>query len=352
MTLPSTMRYIAHDAAGGEPDTLQIETGSLPTLRPGEVLVQVLAAGVNRPDVMQRKGAYPPPKDASPILGLEIAGIVVAAMPPGAGADPSPVQVGDRVCALVNGGGYAEYCVAPAAQCLPWPDGYDAVRAAAIPETYFTVWSNLFRTGHLAAGETVLVHGGTSGIGSTAIQLARSFGARVFATAGSAEKCALCLKLGAEAAINYREEDFADRIATLTDQRGVDVVLDLVGAPYLSRNLASLADLGRLVLVAVQGGAKADTLDLSRIMSRRLTLTGTTMRPRTASFKADIAEALRQNVWPLLDAGTVRPLIHTVLPFTEAAQAHTLMESGNHAGKIILSLTGHASEETQMDINV
>ncbi|MGI4958756.1 MAG: NAD(P)H-quinone oxidoreductase, partial [Janthinobacterium lividum] len=220
MTLPSIMRYIAHDAAGGEPDTLRIETGSLPVLRPGEVLVQVMAAGINRPDVMQRKGAYPPPKDANPVLGLEIAGIVVAVMPSAPGAGPDPVQVGDRVCALVNGGGYAEYCVAPAFQCLPWPEGYDAVRAASLPETYFTVWSNLFRTGHLSAGETVLVHGGTSGIGSTAIQLARSFGARVFATAGSAEKCALCLELGAEAAINYRDEDFAARVTTLTDNQG------------------------------------------------------------------------------------------------------------------------------------
>ncbi|MGI4746749.1 MAG: NAD(P)H-quinone oxidoreductase [Janthinobacterium lividum] len=346
------MRYIAHDAAGGEPDTLRIETGSLPVLRPGEVLVQVMAAGINRPDVMQRKGAYPPPKDANPVLGLEIAGIVVAVMPSAPGAGPDPVQVGDRVCALVNGGGYAEYCVAPAFQCLPWPEGYDAVRAASLPETYFTVWSNLFRTGHLSAGETVLVHGGTSGIGSTAIQLARSFGARVFATAGSAEKCALCLELGAEAAINYRDEDFAARVTTLTDNQGVDVILDIMGAPYLSRNLASLADLGRLVLVAVQGGAKADTLDLARIMSRRLTLTGTTMRPRTPAFKAEIAEALRQNVWPLLDAGTVRPLIHQVLPFTEVAQAHTLMESGSHAGKIILSLSDHAQQETSMDVNV
>ncbi|NPD68427.1 NAD(P)H-quinone oxidoreductase [Lichenicola cladoniae] len=346
------MRYIAHDAAGGPPDTLRVETGSLPSPRPGEVLVRVMAAGVNRPDVMQRAGAYPPPQGASPVLGLEIAGIVVAVVPSADGAGLDPVQVGDRVCALVNGGGYAEYCVAPALQCLPWPEGYDAVRAAALPETYFTVWSNLFRTGHLAAGETVLVHGGTSGIGSTAIQFARSFGARVFATAGSAAKCALCLELGAEAAINYRDEDFAERIATLTGKRGVDVVLDLMGAPYLSRNLASLADLGRLVLVAVQGGAKADTLDLARIMSGRLTLTGTTMRPRTAAFKAEIAEALRQNVWPLLDAGTVRPLIHKVLPFTEAAQAHTLMESGSHAGKIILSLSDPASKDHSMDVNV
>ena len=339
MTLPHSMRYVGHDGAGGGPDTLRIETGALPVPRAGELLIEVQAAGINRPDVMQRQGAYPPPADASPVLGLEVAGIVAALGPP-AEAGAAGFAIGDRVCALVNGGGYAEYCVAPAGQCLPWPAGYDAVRAAALPETFFTVWSNLFRTGHLAAGETLLVHGGSSGIGSTAIQLARSFGARVIATAGSAEKCAIARRLGAEAAIDYREEDFVERVASLTAGRGVDIVLDIMGASYLDRNLACLADLGRLVFVSLQGGARADGVNLSRIMTGRLTLTGTTMRPRSAAFKAGIAEALRQDVWPLLDTGSVAPLMHAVLPFTQAVQAHRLMESGSHAGKIVLDVAG------------
>ena len=335
------MRQVVHDPAGGGPETLRIENGPVPTPRPGEVLIRVLAAGINRPDLMQRQGLYPPPADASPLLGLEVAGTVVAI-----GSEVTGLTVGDRVCALVNGGGYAEYCVAPAVQCLPWPVGYDAPRAAALPETFFTVWSNLFRTGHLAAGETVLVHGGTSGIGATAIQLARGFGARVIATAGTAEKCATCLTLGAEAAINYREEDFAERVQALTGTRGVDIVLDIVGAPYLARNIDSLADLGRLVLVAVQGGAKAEALDLRRIMTRRLTLTGTTMRPRTAAFKVEIAEALRQNVWPLLDAATVRPMMHRVFPLAEVAEAHRMMEQGDHSGRIILDMTAGTPDGT------
>ncbi len=338
------MRLVAHDPAGGDPDTLHVRDAPLPQPRPGELLIRVSAAGINRPDVMQRRGLYPPPPDASPELGLEVAGTVVA-IAPAAQAEPhpgaaAPVALGDRVCALVNGGGYAEYCTAPLAQCLPWPAGYDAVRAAALPENYFTVWSNLFRTGHLAAGETLLVHGGTSGIGSTAIQLARSFGARVFATVGSPEKAAIARSLGAEAAIDYRTEDFAERVLALTGGRGVDIVLDIMGASYLEPNLRCLADLGRLVLVAVQGGAVADKLDLRRIMTGRLTLTGTTLRPRSAAFKGEIAEALLQNVWPLLEGGTVRPLIHAVLPFEQAADAHRLMEGGSHAGKIVLTLDG------------
>ncbi len=336
--LPSSMRSVDHAATGGGPETLQLATGPLPVPRAGELLIRVMAAGVNRPDVSQRQGSYPPPKDASPILGLEVAGTVAAV------AEDGPFAVGDRVCALVNGGGYAEYCAAPIGQCLPWPRGYDAVRAAALPETYFTVWSNLFRVGRLSAGETALVHGGASGIGSTAIQLARSFGARVFATAGTAEKCALCVQLGAEAAINYRSEDFAERIASLTDTCGVDVILDIMGASYLGRNLASLADLGRLVLVAMQGGAVASEVDLTRIMTRRLTLTGTTMRPRSAAYKAEIAQALWENVWPLLDAGTVKPLIHAVFPLSQVEQAHRLMESGSHAGKIVLAVAGEAPD--------
>ncbi len=336
------MRFIAHDPSGGDPDTLRVESGPLPQPRPGELLIRVEAAGINRPDVMQRKGLYPPPPDASPGLGLEVAGVVVAVAPgtaePDRPAPAAPVSPGDRVCALVNGGGYAEYCVAPVAQCLPWPAGFDAVTAAALPETYFTVWSNLFRTGHLAAGETLLVHGGTSGIGSTAIQLARSFGARVIATVGSPDKAAIARTLGADEAIDYRTEDFAERVMALTNRRGVDIVLDIMGASYLERNLRCLADLGRLVLVSVQGGAVADKLDMRRVMTGRLTITGTTMRPRSAAFKGEIAEALLQNVWPLLESGAVRPLIHAVLPFEQAAEAHRLMESGSHAGKIVLAL--------------
>ncbi len=345
MKLPSSMRLVAHDPAGGDPDTLRLGSAPLPQPRPGELLIRVQAAGINRPDVMQRRGLYPPPPDASPELGLEVAGTVVAIAPAARAAAPdpgaaAPIAPGDRVCALVNGGGYAEYCTAPVAQCLPWPAGYDAVRAAALPETCFTVWSNLFRTGHLAAGETLLVHGGTSGIGSTAIQLARCFGARVFATVGSPDKAAIARTLGAEAAIDYRTEDFAERVLALTGGRGVDIVLDIMGASYLERNLRCLADLGRLVLVAVQGGAVADHLDLRRIMTGRLSITGTTMRPRSAAFKAEIAEALLQNVWPLLESGAMRPLIHAVLPFERAADAHRLMEGGSHAGKIVLTLDG------------
>ena len=341
MTRPDSMRFVAHDAAGGGPETLRIETGALPAPGPGELLIRVLAAGINRPDVMQRQGLYPPPKQASPVLGLEIAGIV-AAIGPADGPQPAAAAIGDRICALVNGGGYAEYCTAPAGQCLPWPAGYDAARAAALPETFFTVWSNLFRTGHLAAGETLLVHGGSSGIGSTAIQLARSFGARVLATAGTAAKCDIARRLGAEAAIDYRAEDFVERVASLTDGRGVDIVLDIMGASYLDRNLSCLADLGRLVFVSLQGGGTADSVSLTRIMTGRLTLTGTTMRPRSAAFKSEIAEALRQNVWPLLDAGSVAPLMHAVLPFAEVEQAHRLMEGGSHAGKIVLAVAEDA----------
>lgn len=333
MTLPLSMRYIEHDAAGGGPDTLRAATGPLPTLRAGDLLIRVMAAGVNRPDIAQRLGHYPPPPDASPVLGLEVAGTVADA-----GGDGSPFGVGDTVCALVNGGGYAEYCAAPWGQCLPRPEGYDAVRAAALPENYFTVWSNLFRMGHLAAGETVLVHGGASGIGTTAIQLASRFGARVLATAGTAEKCALCVQLGAYAAINYNSEDFAARVGTLTDGRGVDIVLDIMGASYLERNLACLADLGRLVLVGLQGGAVAQDINLGRILTGRLTVTGTTLRPRSAAYKAELAQALREQVWPLLGSGAVRPLVHAVFPLNKAADAHRLMEQGSHAGKIILSV--------------
>jgi NADPH2:quinone reductase len=292
-----------------------------------------MAAGVNRPDVAQRTGAYPPPPGASPIIGLEVAGEVVAV-----GGEVSGYKVGDRVCALTNGGGYAAYCVAPAAQTLPWPADYDAIRAAAVPETYFTVWANMFGHGRLAAGETVLVHGGTSGIGVTAIQLAKAFGATVYATAGSDEKVAACLALGADAAINYRTEDFADAVKALTGGRGVDVVLDMVGGAYFSRNIKCLAMDGRLVLIAFLGGSKVEQMDLAPIMVRRLTVTGSTMRPRTTAQKGAIADALRAKVWPLLEAGQAGPVIHQVFPLAEAAAAHALMESSAHIGKIMLTV--------------
>ena len=334
--VPSTMRFIGRRGDGG-PDVLQVEHGPVPQPRAGEVLIRVQAIGLNGPDLMQRRGLYPPPPDASPILGLEVAG-EVAAIGPALDGAPSTCALGDRVCALVNGGGYAEYCTAPALQCLPWPDGFDAVAAAALPENYFTVWANLFQIGNLGTGQTLLVHGGSSGIGTTAIQLAHARGAIVYATAGTDEKCATCSTLGAEAAINYRNEDFAERIKALTGGRGVDFILDMIGASYFQRNLDSLAQEGRLISIAVLGGDKVDGFRLSQVMRRRLTLTGSTLRPRSAAFKGQVAAALREQVWPLLAGGAVRPLISAVLPFTDAAHAHTLMERGEHSGKIMLSL--------------
>ena len=325
------MRYVAATAAGG-PEVLEVAACAVPRPAADEVLIRVHAAGVNRPDVMQRMGLYPPPPGASPILGLEVAGEVVAV-----GTDVRDVAIGERVCALTNGGGYAEYCTAPSAQCLPWPRGFDAIRAAALPETFFTVWANLMIHGRLARGESVLVHGGTSGIGTVAIQLARACGARVYATAGTDAKCEACIGLGAEAAINYRTEDFAERIATLSGGRGVDVILDIVGAPYFERNLASLAVDGRLVEVATQRGAVAERLDLFLVMRKRLTITGSTMRPRTTAQKGAIATALRREAWPLLDAGRVAPVIHAVFPFEQAAEAHRVLESSTHVGKLVLS---------------
>jgi len=330
MTVPTEMRHIAHTAGG--PEVLHIATGPVPQPGPGELLLRVEAAGVNRPDVQQRMGSYPPPPGASPLLGLEVAGEVVASN----GATRFPI--GDRVCGLANGGGYAEYCTVPETQCLPWPAGYDAIRAAALPETYFTVWANLFDIGRLQPGQSALVHGGTSGIGVTAIQLAHEFGSRVYATAGSQEKCDACLRFGADAAINYKEADFATAIKEFTAGRGVDVILDMVGAPYAARNLRSLALDGRLVLIAFLGGAKAEELDLTTIMVRRLTVTGSTMRPRTAAQKAAIADALRAKVWPVLEAGRCGPVIHEVFPLDQAADAHRLMESSAHIGKIILKV--------------
>ncbi|MBW8268772.1 NAD(P)H-quinone oxidoreductase [Caldovatus aquaticus] len=330
--MAETMTYIAHGAGGG-PEVLVPATGPVPQPKADEVLVRVFYAGVNRPDVQQRKGEYPPPPGASPILGLEVAGEVVAT-----GPEVRRWKPGDRVCALTNGGGYAEYCAVPEAQCLPWPAGYDALRAAALPETYFTVWANLFGHGRLSAGETALVHGGTSGIGVTAIQLAKEFGAKVFATAGSAEKVAACLRLGADAAFNYREQDFVEEVRRLTGGRGVDVVLDMVGAAYFQRNLRCLARDGRLVLIAFLGGYEVERADLRPIMLRRLVVTGSTMRPRTTAEKGAIAAELEAKVWPILAQGRAGPVIHAVFPLREAAKAHALMESGAHIGKIMLEV--------------
>ena len=332
MPIPQTMSYVHANGAGG-PEVLGLATGPVPTPKPDEVLIRVQAAGVNRPDVAQRQGSYPPPPGASPILGLEVAGEVAAI-----GDQVTTLSVGDKVCALTNGGGYAEYCTAPAPQCLPWPKGYDAVRAGALPETSFTVWANLFQLGQLAKGQTALVHGGTSGIGVTAIQFAREFGAHIYATAGSDDKVAACLKLGADAAINYRTRDFAAEIKTLTEGRGVNVILDMVGAPYMTGNVRSLAMDGRLVLIAFLQGSKVQDFDFLQVMVKRLTITGSTMRPRTTAQKGHIAAELREKVWPALDAGRCPPVIHATFPLSRVAEAHALMESSAHIGKIMLTL--------------
>ncbi|MDR3537372.1 MAG: NAD(P)H-quinone oxidoreductase [Acetobacteraceae bacterium] len=332
MTLPQSMTYILADGAGG-PEVLKPATGPLPQPKPDEVLIRVQAAGVNRPDVAQRQGSYPPPPGASPILGLEVAGEVVQV-----GSSVTTLKVGESVCALANGGGYAEYCAVPATQCLPFPVGYDALRAAALPETSFTVWANLFQAGQLAAGQKALIHGGSGGIGVTAIQLAHAFGATVYATAGSDEKCAACRKLGADTAINYRTEDFADVVKKLTEGRGVNVILDMVGAPYMTRNVRSLALDGRLVLIAFLGGSKVENFDFVHVMVKRLVITGSTMRPRTTAQKGAIAAELREKVWPLLNAGKCAPVIHATFPLAQAAAAHRLMETSQHIGKIMLTL--------------
>jgi NADPH2:quinone reductase len=326
-----TMRHIEATGAGG-PEVMRLAEGPVPTAGRDEVLIRVMAAGVNRPDVMQRQGKYPVPPGASEIMGLEVAGEVVEA-----GPDVAAFAAGDRVCALVNGGGYAEFCAAPATQCFPWPAGYDAVRAAALPETYMTVWANLFLMGKLAAGERTLIHGGTSGIGVTAIQLAVAFGATVYATAGSAAKCEAIRGLGAEA-INYREQDFAEEVKRLTEGHGVDVVLDMVGAPYTVRNVRSLAMDGRLVQIAFLEGSRVEGFDMLPVMVKRLTLTGSTMRPRTTAQKGAIAGDLKAQVWPLLDQGRAGPIVHGVFPLAEAAAAHALMESSAHIGKIMLTV--------------
>jgi putative PIG3 family NAD(P)H quinone oxidoreductase len=314
------MRFVAHSAEG------QLSLSEVPAPQPGpeEVQIRVAAAGVNRPDILQRKGAYPPPPGASPILGMEVAGEIAAI-----GSNVTRWRIGDRVCALVAGGGYAEYCIAPALQCLPVPRGLTMVEAAAIPETFFTVWTNVFDRGRLKAGERILIHGGSSGIGTAAIQLARAFGAQVIVTAGSRAKCEACLQLGAHQAINYREQDFVAAAGK------VDVILDMVGALYFERNLSCLATDGRLVQIAVQSGSKVQ-LDLVPVMQRRIYITGSTLRPRTAAQKGAIAAELESQVWPLLESGQVKPIVYRTFPLAEAAAAHALMESSEHIGKIVL----------------
>lgn len=328
------MRAIEIAEPGG-PEVLRLVDRPVPALGRADVLIEVAAAGVNRPDVMQRQGTYPPPPGASDIPGLEVSGTIVGVGADPIGCDGRPLNVGDRVTALVAGGGYAEYCAAPAPQCLPVPRGLDLVHAAAIPETFFTVWTNLVERARLSAGETVLVHGGTSGIGTTAIQLARALGARVVATAGSAEKCAACERLGAERGVDYRTEDFVAVARALTGGAGVDVVLDIVGGEYTARNLDALAIDGRLVVIGVIGGATSQ-INLLPILQKRLVLTGSTLRPRTVAEKGEIAKALLDRVWPLLERGTVKPIVHATFPLARAADAHRLMESSEHVGKIVL----------------
>jgi putative PIG3 family NAD(P)H quinone oxidoreductase len=314
----------------GEPDVLVPVERPMPVPAADEVLIRVAAAGVNRPDVFQRRGRYAPPPGASDIPGLEVSG-VIDTLGPGV----AEWRVGDAVCALVTGGGYAEYCVAPAPQCLPVPRGMTIATAGAIPETFFTVWTNVFQRGRLQPDESILVHGGSSGIGTTAIQLAKARGSRVFATAGSTEKCAACERLGAERCINYRDEDFVTAVRALTGSRGVDVILDMIGGDYFARNIDALAMEGRLVGIATLHGVKAE-VNLQTIMGRRLTITGSTLRPRPIADKAAIASELRQQVWPLLESGAVKPIIHASFPLREAAEAHRVMESSSHIGKLLL----------------
>ncbi|MFP6749845.1 MAG: NAD(P)H-quinone oxidoreductase [Alphaproteobacteria bacterium] len=330
--LPENMTAI-EIAEFGPPEGLRPAQRPTPQAGHGEVLLKVAAAGINRPDVMQRTGNYPPPHGAPDIPGLEVAGEVVRV---GTGVDS--LALGDRVCALVAGGGYAEYCLAPAVLCLPVPKPLSMVEAAALPETFFTVWTNVFQRGGLRGGESILIHGGSSGIGTTAIQLAKAFGARVFATAGSLEKCQACEKLGTERAINYREEVFADVIAELTGGDGVDLILDMVGGDYVKPNIAALAVEGRLVQIATLHGPKVADFNILPIMMKRLTLTGSTLRPRTVAQKAVIADELRDKVWPLLETGAVRPVMDQNFALAEAAAAHRRMEGGEHIGKIVLTV--------------
>jgi NADPH2:quinone reductase len=331
MPLPTMMRHIAAREPG-PPDVLALIDGPVPRPKPREVLIEVAAAGVNRPDCLQRAGAYPPPADASTIIGLEVAGRIVAC-----GEGVGELKVGDVVCALTPGGGYAQYCTTPAGFCLPIPKGMTPLEAASLPETFFTVWNNLVDRGRLRRGETVLIHGGTGGIGLTAIQIARHFGATVIATAGSDEKAAFCRTMGAAHAINYRAQDFVAEVARITSKRGVDVVLDMVGGDYVEKNLKSLALEGRLVIIAFLRGSRVE-VDWRHIMLKRLTVTGSTLRASPVERKIAIAQALLRDVWPLLESGAVKTVIHRVFPLAEAAAAHALMESNTHVGKIVLAV--------------
>lgn len=331
MTLPSKMRAVEIAKPGG-PEALVPTERALPTPKPNEILVKVAAAGVNRPDVLQRQGLYAVPPDASDLPGLEIAGEVVAC-----GAKVARWKIGDKVCALAHGGGYAEYCAVPEVQALPVPKGLSMIEAASLPETFFTVWSNVYDRGRLKAGETLLVHGGSSGIGVTAIQIARAMGNRVLATAGSDDKCAACVKLGADKAINYRTQDFLAEVQAATDGKGVNVILDMVGGDYVPKELKCLADEGRLVFIAFLRGPKTE-LDINEVMRRRLTLTGSTLRPRPVEFKGAVAASLREHVWPLIESGKIKPVIFKTFPLAQASEAHKLMESSQHIGKIVLTV--------------
>ena len=327
--IPETMNYIQIEKHG-DPDVLKLNSQEVPDPGPDEVLIRVEAAGVNRPDIMQRKGLYPPPPGATDVLGLEVSGTVEKT-----GVNVTELKVGSQVCALVSCGGYAEFCLASASICLPIPENISLEHAAGIPETFFTVWTNVFERGHLKSGETLLVHGGSSGIGTTSIQLGKAFGAKVYTTAGTQEKCDFCKNLGADVAINYNENNFEDEIKTLTENRGVDVILDMVGGPYFPKNIKILASEGRLLQIALMQGYKAE-VDFRPLLMKRVTLTGSTLRPRSVKEKASIARGLFKEVWPLLDSGIIRPIIHQTFPLEKAADAHRLMESSNHIGKILL----------------
>lgn len=318
-----------------QPGTAEVLTmGNRPVPAPGagEVLIKVAAAGINRADVMQRNGHYPPPPGASDLLGLEVSGKIVGIAP-----DASGVSIGDQVCALLAGGGYAEYCTAPASSCLPVPDNMDLVEAAALPETFFTVWANLFMRGKLQSGDKCLIHGGSSGIGTTAIQLGKAFGAQMCITAGSEEKCRACIEIGAEHAINYRTTDFVEAVHDWTDGKGVNLILDIISGDYVAKNIKCLAPEGRMVIIATQGGLKSQ-INVLPIMTKRLTITGSTLRPRTVEQKAEIADELRANAWPLLNAGTIKPVIDSVFTLNDVQKAHRRIESGSHIGKILLTM--------------
>jgi putative PIG3 family NAD(P)H quinone oxidoreductase len=336
MAIPKTMRYVAAREPGS-PEVLTLAETVVPSPKPGEVLIEVAYAGVNRPDCIQRAGLYPPPPDASPIIGLEVAGRVVAV------ADGvSEWRVGDMACALTPGGGYAEYCTTPASCCLPFPRGMYALEAASLPENYFTVWNNVFDRAHLAAGETILIHGGSSGIGLAAIQLAKAFGAKVITTVGNEEKARYCRDIGADHVINYREQDFVAEVASITDKRGANVVLDMVGGDYAQKNLRCLATEGRMVIVGLLQGGKS-TVEWGLLMVKRLTITGSTLRASPLARKAQIAASLREKVWPLFESAKLKTVIHRVFPMAEAAEAHRLMESSAHIGKIMLQVAAGAA---------